>query len=78
MSGDTPALHLDGVPPDRLRKVERYLEPFRLSQAKLQEVSARLSRDLVQGLGKQTHHTAAVKMLPTFVRATPDGTGKFR
>ncbi|XP_032367532.1 hexokinase-2, partial [Etheostoma spectabile] len=74
MSGNTPTLHLDRIPPDTLKKVQRYLEPFRLSQAELQEVSARLSRDLVLGLGKQTHHTAAVKMLPTFVRATPDGT----
>ncbi|KAA8578960.1 hypothetical protein FQN60_016772, partial [Etheostoma spectabile] len=47
MSGNTPTLHLDRIPPDTLKKVQRYLEPFRLSQAELQEVSARLSRDLV-------------------------------
>ncbi|XP_037835154.1 hexokinase-2 isoform X2 [Kryptolebias marmoratus] len=29
-----------------------------------------------KGLGKTTHHKACVKMLPTFVRATPDGTEK--
>ncbi|TDH05248.1 hypothetical protein EPR50_G00141590 [Perca flavescens] len=76
MSGDNPAQHLDAIPPDTLRKVQQYLKPFQLSQAKLLEVSARLNQDMVLGLGKTTHHKAAVKMLPTFVRATPDGTEK--
>uniref|UniRef100_A0A3Q2R1F9 Phosphotransferase n=1 Tax=Fundulus heteroclitus TaxID=8078 RepID=A0A3Q2R1F9_FUNHE len=52
----------------------KYLEPFRLSLEKLQEVSVRLRKDMKRGLGKHTHHKAPVKMLPTFVRATPDGT----
>uniref|UniRef100_A0A3B4WKK1 Phosphotransferase n=1 Tax=Seriola lalandi dorsalis TaxID=1841481 RepID=A0A3B4WKK1_SERLL len=56
--------------------VEKYLELFHLPQEKLKEVSARLKRDLIRGLGKHSHHRAAVKMLPTFVRATPDGTEK--
>uniref|UniRef100_A0A3Q1CBV6 hexokinase n=1 Tax=Amphiprion ocellaris TaxID=80972 RepID=A0A3Q1CBV6_AMPOC len=58
------------------RIVEKYLEPFRLSLEKLKEVSVRLKKDLIRGLGKHSHHRAAVKMLPTFVRATPDGTEK--
>uniref|UniRef100_A0A8C5GAY6 hexokinase n=1 Tax=Gouania willdenowi TaxID=441366 RepID=A0A8C5GAY6_GOUWI len=33
-----------------------------------------LMKDLIKGLGKHSHHKAAVKMLPTFVRSTPDGT----
>ncbi len=57
-------------------QVEEYLERFRLSLEKLQEVSARLRKDLIRGLGKHSHHKAPVKMLPTFVRATPDGTGE--
>ncbi|KAM4726194.1 hexokinase-4-like [Anableps anableps] len=73
-SGDTATLHLDGIPQDTLSEVEKYLEPFRLSLEKLQEVSARLWKDMIRGLGKHTHHRASVKMLPTFVRATPDGT----
>nr|XP_004556900.2 hexokinase-2 [Maylandia zebra]XP_004556901.2 hexokinase-2 [Maylandia zebra]XP_004556902.2 hexokinase-2 [Maylandia zebra]XP_012776108.2 hexokinase-2 [Maylandia zebra]XP_023011033.2 hexokinase-2 [Maylandia zebra] len=76
MSGDTTALHLDGIPPDTLSKVEKYLQPFQLSPETLQEVSARLRKDLLRGLGKHSHHKAPVKMLPTFVRATPDGTEK--
>ncbi|XP_024119943.1 hexokinase-2 [Oryzias melastigma] len=76
MSGDTATLHLDGIPPHMLSEVEKHLEPFRLSLEKLQDVSARLRKDMLRGLGKHAHHRAAVKMLPTFVRATPDGTEK--
>ncbi|XP_035522916.1 hexokinase-2-like [Morone saxatilis] len=76
MSGDTLTPHVDSIPPDTLRKVQEYLEPFCLSLEKLQEVSARLKKALVRGLGKHSHHKAPVKMLPTFVRATPDGTEK--
>ncbi|XP_005811504.2 hexokinase-2 [Xiphophorus maculatus] len=76
ISGNTATLHLDGIPPDRLKEVVKHLEPFRLSLEKLKEVSTRLRKDMIRGLGKHTHHRAAVKMLPTFVRATPDGTEK--
>ncbi|KAK5858913.1 hypothetical protein PBY51_003022 [Eleginops maclovinus] len=69
-------LHTDGIPEDTLIKVREYLDCFHLSLHKLQEVSARLQRDLVRGLGKHSHHRASVKMLPSFVRATPDGTEK--
>lgn len=57
-------------------QVQAFLEPFALSREKLQEVSTRLKKAMLRGLGKHTHHKAAVKMLPTFVRATPDGTGE--
>uniref|UniRef100_A0A3Q3WZT9 Phosphotransferase n=1 Tax=Mola mola TaxID=94237 RepID=A0A3Q3WZT9_MOLML len=50
------------------------LPRFHLSLERLQDVSARLKKDLVRGLGKHSHQRAPVKMLPTFVRATPDGT----
>ncbi|KAG9351951.1 hypothetical protein JZ751_023202 [Albula glossodonta] len=63
---------------DTLRKVDEWLQPFRLSREKLREVSSRLRKDLIRGLGKHTHRRAPVKMLPTFVRATPDGTGDIR
>ncbi|XP_053703477.1 hexokinase-2-like [Synchiropus splendidus] len=64
------------IPKATLTKVESYLQPFILSQEKLQEISKRLEKDLVRGLGRHTHRRAPVKMLPTFVRATPDGTEK--
>ncbi|KAM9846270.1 hexokinase-2-like [Aulostomus maculatus] len=76
MSEDGTVLHLDGIPPDTLSKVQSYQKRFTLSLETLQQVSSRLRRDFNRGLGKHTHHRAAVKMLPTFVRATPDGTEK--
>lgn len=57
-------------------QVQDYLKPFRLPLVKLKEVSARLKKSMARGLGKHSHNKAAVKMLPTFVRATPDGTGE--
>ncbi|XP_015239089.1 PREDICTED: glucokinase-like [Cyprinodon variegatus] len=56
-------------------QVLKYLEPFRLSLEKLREISAQLKKDMIRGLGKHTHNRAPVKMLPTFVRETPDGKG---
>ncbi|XP_054902616.1 hexokinase-2-like [Poeciliopsis prolifica] len=76
MKGITATLHLNGIPPDRLNEVMKHLKPFHLSLEKLNEVSARFRKDMIRGLGKHSHHRAAVKMLPTFVRATPDGTEK--
>ncbi|KAG7484729.1 hypothetical protein MATL_G00052910 [Megalops atlanticus] len=57
-----------------LKKVEDFLQPFRLSMEKLREVSARLRKDFIRGLSKRRHSRPPVKMLPTFVRSTPDGT----
>ncbi|XP_053297150.1 hexokinase-2 [Pleuronectes platessa] len=74
MSGERAKRHLDGIPAHTLTQVQSYLERFTLSLEKLQDVSSRLKKALILGLGKRTHHRAAVKMLPTFVRATPDGT----
>ncbi|XP_037543707.1 hexokinase-2-like [Nematolebias whitei] len=64
----------DGIPLDLKAKVDKYLEPFVLSEEKLREISKRFLKDMNKGLGKKTHHRAAVKMLPTFVREKPNGT----
>ncbi|XP_038844377.1 hexokinase-2-like [Salvelinus namaycush] len=61
---------------DQPKQVEVCLQPFRLSVEKLQDVSSRLRKDMIRGLGKHTHCRAPVKMLPTFVRAIPDGREK--
>ncbi|XP_058478065.1 hexokinase-2-like isoform X2 [Solea solea] len=76
MSGETATLHVDGIPPNTLSQVQTHLQPFHLSLEKLGDISCRLNKSLILGLGKHSHHRAAVKMLPTFVRATPDGTEK--
>lgn len=39
------------------------------------DVAIRFRREMDKGLCSDTNPTAAVKMLPTFVRSTPDGTG---
>ncbi|XP_067388449.1 hexokinase-2 isoform X2 [Emydura macquarii macquarii] len=47
---------------------------MRLSEETLQEVSQRFRKEMEKGLGSDTNPTASVKMLPSFVRSTPDGT----
>lgn len=54
---------------------QRILDTLRLSREKLLEVKRRMSEEMARGLSKLTHEEASVKMLPTFVRSTPDGTG---
>uniref|UniRef100_A0A452THG7 Hexokinase-2 n=1 Tax=Ursus maritimus TaxID=29073 RepID=A0A452THG7_URSMA len=55
-------------------KVDQYLYHMRLSDENLLEISKRFRKEMEKGLGATTHPTASVKMLPTFVRSTPDGT----
>uniref|UniRef100_A0A8C8IU01 Hexokinase-2 n=1 Tax=Oncorhynchus tshawytscha TaxID=74940 RepID=A0A8C8IU01_ONCTS len=57
-------------------KVDKYLYHLRLSDENLMDVSVRFRREMDKGLGRDSSPTAAVKMLPTFVRSTPDGTEK--
>uniref|UniRef100_A0A4W4FF02 Hexokinase-2 n=1 Tax=Electrophorus electricus TaxID=8005 RepID=A0A4W4FF02_ELEEL len=55
-------------------KVDKFLYHLRLSEENLMDVSMRFRREMDKGLGRDTNPTAAVKMLPTYVRSTPDGT----
>ncbi|XP_071393003.1 hexokinase-2 isoform X3 [Centroberyx affinis] len=61
---------------DTVQKVDKYLYHLRLSDENLMDVAVRFRRDMDKGLCRDTNPTAAVKMLPTFVRSTPDGTEK--
>lgn len=61
--------------PLRAPQVDKYLYHMRLSEDTLQEVSERFRKEMEKGLGADTNPTASVKMLPSFVRSTPDGTG---
>ncbi|XP_027024656.1 hexokinase-2 [Tachysurus fulvidraco] len=61
---------------DQVQKVDRFLYHLRLSNENLMDLSLRFRREMDKGLGRDTNLTAAVKMLPTFVRSTPDGTEK--
>ncbi|XP_039420118.1 hexokinase-2 isoform X2 [Corvus cornix cornix] len=59
---------------DQAQKIDKYLYHMRLSDETLLEVSQRFEKEMEKGLGAETNPTASVKMLPTFVRSTPDGT----
>jgi hexokinase len=49
---------------------------MRFSDETLHDIKCRFRRELENGLGRDTNTTATVKMLPTFVRSIPDGSGK--
>uniref|UniRef100_A0A672IJG0 Hexokinase-2 n=1 Tax=Salarias fasciatus TaxID=181472 RepID=A0A672IJG0_SALFA len=55
-------------------QVDAFLHNFQLSDQVVMDVSMRFRREMDKGLCRDTNPTAAVKMLPTFVRSTPDGT----
>uniref|UniRef100_A0A8C9FTT7 Hexokinase-2 n=1 Tax=Pavo cristatus TaxID=9049 RepID=A0A8C9FTT7_PAVCR len=55
---------------------QKILEALKLSHQQLLEVKRRMRVEMEKGLGKETHAKAAVKMLPTYVCSTPDGTEK--
>ncbi len=54
---------------------QRILDTLRLDRQQLLEVKRRMEEEMKRGLAGDTHAAAVVKMLPTFVRGTPDGTG---
>ncbi|GCB79081.1 hypothetical protein scyTo_0018695, partial [Scyliorhinus torazame] len=59
---------------DQVKKIDKYLYAARLSDEALLDVMARFRTEMEKGLGRDTNPTATLKMLPTFVRSTPDGT----
>uniref|UniRef100_A0A8C4PY30 Phosphotransferase n=1 Tax=Eptatretus burgeri TaxID=7764 RepID=A0A8C4PY30_EPTBU len=54
-------------------QVEALLEGFALDRSVLEDVMLRLRREMEKGLHVHTNMEASVKMLPTYVRSTPDG-----
>lgn len=66
------------MPLSPVSQVDKFLYHLRLSNENLMDVSLRFRREMDKGLGRDTNLTASVKMLPTFVRSTPDGTGNER
>ncbi|XP_043839845.1 hexokinase-1 [Dromiciops gliroides] len=61
---------------DRIKKIDKYLYSMRLSDEMLNEVTNRFKKAMQNGLSRNYHVTASVKMLPTFVRSIPDGSEK--
>nr|KAF6418415.1 glucokinase [Rousettus aegyptiacus] len=68
------------MPDDRARmenakkeKAEQILAEFRLQEEDLKKVMRRMQKEMDRGLRLATHEEASVKMLPTYVRSTPEG-----
>uniref|UniRef100_A0A8B9E2H2 hexokinase n=1 Tax=Anser cygnoides TaxID=8845 RepID=A0A8B9E2H2_ANSCY len=61
------------------KQIDAVLAPFLLSLDTLREVKNKMRAELEYGLKRETQASATVKMLPTYVCGTPDGTesGKF-
>ncbi|XP_029106906.1 hexokinase HKDC1 isoform X3 [Scleropages formosus] len=55
------------------REVDQTLAPFVLMAKQLYQVRDRMRRELENGLRLETHATASVKMLPSYVYNTPSG-----
>jgi hexokinase len=69
-------LQSNGKKSDQARQIQQTLAEFRLTKAQLLEVKKRMRTEIERGLKKESNEEATVKMLPTFVRSTPDGTGE--
>nr|XP_061796336.1 hexokinase-1-like isoform X5 [Nerophis lumbriciformis] len=59
---------------DQSRQIAQTLSEFRLTTDQLLEVKRRMRAEMQNGLSRATQESATVKMLPTFVCSTPDGT----
>ncbi|XP_053548275.1 hexokinase HKDC1 [Bombina bombina] len=61
------------------QQINEVLAVLKLTDKNLSDVKMRMMQEFKNGLRKETHATASVKMLPTYVYGTPDGTekGKF-
>lgn len=58
-----------------LLQVEQILSEFKLNTEDLSQVMKRMQREMERGLRLDTHEEASVKMLPTYVCSTPEGSG---
>uniref|UniRef100_A0A672ZGL3 Hexokinase-3 n=1 Tax=Sphaeramia orbicularis TaxID=375764 RepID=A0A672ZGL3_9TELE len=55
------------------KKKDLFLYAMRLHDDQLEDISARFQAEMKKGLSAESNAAAAVKMLPTHVRSTPDG-----
>lgn len=56
-------------------QAEQILAEFQLQEEDLKKVMRRMQKEMDRGLRLETHKEASVKMLPTYVRSTPEGSG---
>ena len=57
-------------------KIEEFMKPYDLDDATYKKICDVLLAEMEKGLNKTTNAEAVVKMLPTYVRALPDGSGR--
>lgn len=48
---------------------------MRLQDDQLNDISARFQAEMKKGLSAESNAAASVRMLPTYIRSTPDGSG---
>ncbi|KAG7333851.1 hypothetical protein KOW79_002258 [Hemibagrus wyckioides] len=70
------AFYFTKLQEDQIKKVDRFLHAMRLSDEQLLDIKSRFRVEMEKGLSKESNVAAAVKMLPTHVRSTPDGSEK--
>ncbi|XP_076582005.1 hexokinase HKDC1 isoform X8 [Chaetodon auriga] len=70
------AFYFSKLQEDPTKKVDRFLYAMRLHDDQLKGISARFQAEIKKGLSSESNAAAAVKMLPTHVRSTPDGKEK--
>ncbi|XP_014916565.1 hexokinase-1-like isoform X1 [Poecilia latipinna] len=59
---------------EQTQEIAKILSKFRMTTEQLLEVKNRMRAEMQKGLSKSTQDVAVVKMLPSYVRSTPDGT----
>ncbi|KAI5617445.1 putative hexokinase HKDC1 [Silurus asotus] len=70
------AFYFTKLQEDQIKKVDRFLYAMRLSDEQLLDIRSRFRVEMEKGLSKESNVAATVKMLPTHVRSTPDGSEK--
>ncbi|XP_037536849.1 hexokinase-4 [Nematolebias whitei] len=58
---------------EKVFMVEQILSEFTLNKEDLEEVMRRMQHEMSRGLRLETHEEASIKMLPTYVCSTPEG-----
>ncbi|XP_059926821.1 hexokinase HKDC1-like isoform X1 [Gadus macrocephalus] len=67
------AYYFSKLKEDPTKKVDRFLYSMRLNDDQLRDVSARLLQEMQDVLSSQSSAAESIKMLPTHVCSTPDG-----
>ena len=57
-------------------QIDEIMKDFRLTDETYTSIMYLLNEEMRKGLTKDAHHLSTVRMFPTYVRSTPDGSGK--